>query len=796
MRTAFFNTGLWLALSLTAAAETLLIDAFPYPDAASAGRVWQAKATTPAVRQAAQGALQFPVPFAEDRDRVYWDRELQLDLSGFDALHLELTAPQPDALRSLALYLRSGDGWYIWNRPLPGPGRQTLHLRKADFETEGRPAGWHRIEAIRLSPWKGHARNTTLTLHRLTARNASIVVVRGGRMPAAELAVARRATDRISQWLGTYNLSHAVIDDAALNAERLRHARIVVFPYSQTLTDPQREDVRRFVARGGRVMVFFSSDEGLANLLGFRLGPYGDADEPGRWSAIRFDQPQRWRVPERVYQQSWSIRPALPRDASARVIAYWENSLGQKTEDPAWVLSDRGAWMSHIPLPGDEQAKRRMLATLLAQLDPALWPEIAHHARAQAGRIGPYANLGEASSRIRAAAGPRERRAVNQALAQAEQAHRRMETSIAAGAFPDSVAHQQTLREHLLDAYARVQQPRAGERRGVWDHHGTGLYPGAWDRTARVLAEHGLNTVFPNMLWGGLAHYPSDVLPRSMTYRRYGDQMAACVQAARAHGLEVHVWVVCGSLGSAPADFVQQMQREGRLIRTADGTELPWLNPAHPANRELLIASLLEVARYDIDGIHLDYIRYPHRQACYSDYSRQRFEQALGRPVARWPADALPGGPLDEAFRAFRAEQITQTVRAIRQRVGRAHPDLKISAAVWGGYPDVIASIGQDWVPWLRAGYVDFVVPMNYTDDLSRFAHLTRTQLAWPGAQGRIWPGIGVTSGESQLDPDQVIDQINQLRKLGAHGWVLFDLNHTLRSHTLPALRKGVTREP
>ncbi len=121
-------------------------------------------------------------------------------------------------------------------------------------------------------------------------------------------------------------------------------------------------------------------------------------------------------------------------------------------------------------------------------------------------------------------------------------------------------------------------------------------------------------------------------------------------------------------------------------------------------------------------------------------------------------------------------------------------PDLQLSAAVWGGYPDTIPSIGQDWAVWLKEGYVDFVCPMNYTEDAFRFSALVEKQMALPGARGRIFPGIGITASESQLRPDEVVEQISILRRLQAPGFALYDLSQTLRQDVLPVLRQGVTR--
>ena len=154
----------------------------------------------------------------------------------------------------------------------------------------------------------------------------------------------------------------------------------------------------------------------------------------------------------------------------------------------------------------------------------------------------------------------------------------------------------------------------------------------------------------------------------------------------------------------------------------------------------------------------------------------------------------LSGGPLNAAYLAWRADQITEQVKRIRTLLRKEAPDVRLSAAVFGTYPSCRTSIGQDWGLWLREGLVDFVCPMNYEEDPDRFEQLVLDQLALPGAQHRVYPGIGVTSGASQLSAVETIDQINRLRKRGANGFVLFALTPQLKGRILPALSMGQTR--
>ena len=88
--------------------------------------------------------------------------------------------------------------------------------------------------------------------------------------------------------------------------------------------------------------------------------------------------------------------------------------------------------------------------------------------------------------------------------------------------------------------------------------------------------------ILPNMLWAGQAHYPSDVLPRSATFAKYGDQIEQCVAAAKKYGLEVHVWKVNFNLAGAPREFVEKLRRQGRTQVTVDGRATGLALPVAP----------------------------------------------------------------------------------------------------------------------------------------------------------------------------------------------------------------------
>ncbi len=310
--------------------------------------------------------------------------------------------------------------------------------------------------------------------------------------------------------------------------------------------------------------------------------------------------------------------------------------------------------------------------------------------------------------------------------------------------------------------YGRRQRPRRGEIHAVWDHTGQGLYPGDWARTMRLLKISGVTDLFVNVAGAGFAHYPSRVLPQSQVCVSSGDQLAACLAAARGTGIRIHAWILCFSAGrSSPAQQASLAKRGWRLKDTS-GRLTEYLNPTNPDLRWRLISAIDElVVKYPVSGVHLDFVRW--------------YEGAAAKP--RNPAAAI------DSF-----------VGSVRARVKARRPRLWLTAAVLPSHPSCVSSVGQNWKSWIDRGLVDYVVPMNYFEDRAKYAAVVARQADTRARARRIISGIGVTANESVLTPIQVIDQVNAARRAGVPGVALFDLDRTLEERVLPVLRLGIFR--
>src|SRR5579883_1163230 len=125
------------------------------------------------------------------------------------------------------------------------------------------------------------------------------------------------------------------------------------------------------------------------------------------------------------------------------------------------------------------------------------------------------------------------------------------------------------------------------------------------------------------------------------------------------------------------------------------------------------------ISRYDIDGFHLDHLRYPSPQWGYNEVSIQRFNTLNGRK----------GSPAfdDAAWSQFRRDQVTALLRKIYLSSIAMKPQLKISASTVAWSPAITSSAQwtttmaytsalQDWYSWMQEGILDMNVLMDFFD--------------------------------------------------------------------------------
>jgi uncharacterized lipoprotein YddW (UPF0748 family) len=288
------------------------------------------------------------------------------------------------------------------------------------------------------------------------------------------------------------------------------------------------------------------------------------------------------------------------------------------------------------------------------------------------------------------------------------------------------------------------------------------------------------------------------------------DPLQTAIEAAHALGLELHAYinvypVWSGQTAPPTAATPQHLfwtlsysyTWDNWRIVDADGVTMTlsggylWATPAltDVVDRVVSVTKDL-VTRYDVDGIHLDVVRYPGSDTSYDPFSNAGYESALTRDPDLTRAD-------------WQRRQVTGLVERVYAEAVEPRSDLRLSAAVWPiyqdrwgwGYKTGYSDFYQDSQGWVQSGTIDAIVPMLYTGMFISYPKaLTPTQfslvasdfLAHDGGR-HVFPGISAEN----LDFAAVTERIDIARDLGAPGHAIFSAGELARKGYWDELASG-----
>ena len=224
-----------------------------------------------------------------------------------------------------------------------------------------------------------------------------------------------------------------------------------------------------------------------------------------------------------------------------------------------------------------------------------------------------------------------------------------------------------------------------------------------------------INTVLLQVRVRGDVIYPSAIEPFSHVLtgvpgKNPGyDPLAFAIEECHKRGMQLHAWLVTLPLGKL--DHVRRLGKDAlpsknsRLCTSYKGSW--YMEPGNPATADYLAALVKEIVQnYDVDGIHLDYVRYPDTVDGYPDGALYR-KYGKGKSLSAW-----------------RRSNVTNIARAIHAAVKGLKPWVRVSCAPLGKYNnltryssygwDAYNAVYQDAQGWLRDGIMDILFPMLY----------------------------------------------------------------------------------
>lgn len=328
---------------------------------------------------------------------------------------------------------------------------------------------------------------------------------------------------------------------------------------------------------------------------------------------------------------------------------------------------------------------------------------------------------------------------------------------------------------------AGEEKPQKDNPRGIWVTAFSDrkvLYSkGAAKDLIEFCKEMGINEIYLQLYRGGIAYYDSSIGPnekyKEMLKSAGIDTIDFLLGEASKNNVGVFAWLNILSIGqNREADILKRfgdsvLTRDQYLrpsIKTENKNETDryylrdgqlFLEPADPRVREYILSIINEIlTRYPaLNGVHLDYIRYPHAIPFLPDsrFIKYGISYGYGQKGIEGFKEKTGLDPLaikDDKYDclvwdSWKRKQVTSLVQDISRHVKNKSKDMFVSCAVIPSSERAYLVAFQDWPAWLEEGLVDYVILMNYTIDNKLAKETVKSALSHRG-KGKVYTGIGV----------------------------------------------------
>lgn len=289
-----------------------------------------------------------------------------------------------------------------------------------------------------------------------------------------------------------------------------------------------------------------------------------------------------------------------------------------------------------------------------------------------------------------------------------------------------------------------------------------------------------VNTVLLQTRVRGDLIYPSTIEPFSPLFTgTVGlspgyDPLAFAIEECHKRGMQLHAWIVAMPLGKD--EHVALLGKNSLPYRNrslcSHYDEAWYMEPGNPATSDHIVSIVKEIVeKYNVDGIHLDYIRYPDKNDGYPDAAHYR-KHGKGMSLPAW-----------------RRNNITKIVRNVYACVKELKPWVRVSCATLGKYDDLTrySSFGWDAYnvgfqtaqQWVRDGIVDMLLPMLYFKGNHFYPFVRDWQ---ENSYGRhVVPGIGayrLLPEYGGWEQHEIVRQLCTSRSAGTSGTAMFRSTH------------------
>ena len=328
------------------------------------------------------------------------------------------------------------------------------------------------------------------------------------------------------------------------------------------------------------------------------------------------------------------------------------------------------------------------------------------------------------------------------------------------------------------------------------------------ERTLDEMKELGVNTIFLETFFHGKTIFPSEIMKsygfesQNRIFRGY-DPLSCWVRGAHKRNMKLHIWFQSFYIGNKlpqedAYNILAVRPMWGNRTKAKSEQSEPvahisehrgyFIDPANPEVVDFLTKLILEIcAKYDIDGVNLDYVRYPLSAKAsssnyeasnwgYTPYAREEFKKIYGVD----PVDIKANTSMWNKWDNYRQERITKYVASIKDAL--KDRGIVLSAVAFPDYKSSLETKQQNWQRWSAYNYVDALTPLILTADYNLADSMLNEFKRKTSSKTKIYPGLFVSFMEGESE--DLLKQIHIIRNQNLDGIVLFDWAHMGKKYT------------
>lgn len=371
----------------------------------------------------------------------------------------------------------------------------------------------------------------------------------------------------------------------------------------------------------------------------------------------------------------------------------------------------------------------------------------------------------------------------------------------------------------LITATLLADQPTA-KIRGLWVVRHNLKKAESIDSVLTFASAYRFTDLFVQVRGRGDAYYHSNFEPLAEGVDSLFDPLKHLLNKAQDYNFRIHAWVNVFYLWSShelpksPLHLVNQkpewivypvnydFQEQDSLLSSRRNEEGLYLSPMIEEVQKHILKVVDDIlSQYKVDGLHLDYIRFPGFDFDFNPVARENFKDRYILDPLEFRGDATrfvdnfgrTGYDLFfSRWSQFLRNGLSGFVKKLSQQMRSKYPKMIISAAVKPDLGKAHWQYYQEWDRWLKEGWLDWAVPMNYAAD--KYTFLMRTEkLLNIGNDKNMLMGISLYNqpADSAMYKTQVIENLD------VAGYVLFSYDQIVKDKKLQRMysKRILTRE-